>query len=262
MPQKLSLKWNEFQSNITKNFNLLREEEFLQDVTLVTDDNELIHANKFMLSACSNYFKEIFKNNSKHLHPLICLTGISHEDLKSLLEYVHNGEVSILEGNLDRFLELAKRLRIEGLFQDRFQQETKIIESFKHEPQDFNQEEVNSEIFCPDNLQMETGKAFDEDAALEEIVSTGELHKETLGEQQTVQDKLKEIKQYCQRVDVDLYKCVLCGKSSNRPRNIRRHIETHFDGLLEFPCKKCGHIFHTRKSLDNHVQNKCGKVQI
>ena len=161
MTQQFSVKWSEFQSNITKTFNLLREEDYLQDVTLVTDDNDQLHANKFMLSACSTYFKEIFKNNSKHPHPLICLTGMNHEDLNSLLEYVHNGEVSILEGNLDRFLEVAKRLKIEGLFQDRIQLETKNIEIFKHDQED--QEERNSEIYCPDNLQMETGEPFDED---------------------------------------------------------------------------------------------------
>ena len=50
MSEKFGIKWNDFHSNVTKSFGLLRDEDYLQDVTLVTDDNKQISAHKLVLS--------------------------------------------------------------------------------------------------------------------------------------------------------------------------------------------------------------------
>ena len=63
MPEKFDLKWNDFHSNVSKSFGLLRNEDYLHDVTLVSDDYKQVTAHKLVLSACSEYFKNIFKNN-------------------------------------------------------------------------------------------------------------------------------------------------------------------------------------------------------
>ena len=68
MSEKFCLKWNDFESNVSNSFSLLRNEDYLHDVTIVSDDNEQISAHKLVLSACSEYFKNIFKKN-KHSHP-------------------------------------------------------------------------------------------------------------------------------------------------------------------------------------------------
>ena len=72
MNENFCLKWKDFKSNASKTFGIIRDEDFLQDVTLVGDDNAQIAAHKHVLSACSEYFKNIFINN-KHSHPLLCL---------------------------------------------------------------------------------------------------------------------------------------------------------------------------------------------
>ena len=63
MTEKFCLKWNDFNSNASKAFGLLRKEEFLQDVTLVAEDNTQVAAQKLALSSCSEYFKNIFIYN-------------------------------------------------------------------------------------------------------------------------------------------------------------------------------------------------------
>merc|ERR1712243_472272 len=103
MPEKFCLKWNDFQTNVSKSFGLLRNEEYLHDVTLVSDDHNKMSAHKLVLSACSDYFRDIFKNN-QHSHPLICLDGISTEDLRNILDYMYNGEVQIYQEGLERFM--------------------------------------------------------------------------------------------------------------------------------------------------------------
>lgn len=54
------LRWNNFQTNITSQFETLRQEEDFVDVTL-TCDGKSVKAHKVVLSACSPYFKELFK---------------------------------------------------------------------------------------------------------------------------------------------------------------------------------------------------------
>merc|ERR1712133_329831 len=114
MAEKFNLKWNDFHSNVSKSFILFRNEEYLHDVTLASDDQNKVSAHKLVLSACSEYFRNIFKNN-QHAPPLLCLDGVSTNDLKNIMDYIYNGEVQIFQDNLDRFLAVAQRLKLEGL---------------------------------------------------------------------------------------------------------------------------------------------------
>ena len=114
MSEKFSLKWNDFQSNVSRTFSLLRSEEEFFDVSLVSDDQKMMSAHKLVLSASSPYFKHILTHN-KHSHPLLCLDGVSSGELQFVLDYIYQGEVQIYQEQLDRFLEVAQRLKLEGL---------------------------------------------------------------------------------------------------------------------------------------------------
>ena len=59
---KFSLKWNDFSSNVHKSFINLRKEEDFFDITLVGDDFKQVTAHKLVLSASSEYFKNIFSD--------------------------------------------------------------------------------------------------------------------------------------------------------------------------------------------------------
>ena len=120
MSEKFCLKWDDFETNVSKSFGLLRDEDcHLHDVTLVCDDNKQVSAHKLVLSACSEFFKSIFKNNiNMHPNPLICLEGISSTELKDILDYMYNGEANIFQENLDKFLSIAQRFKIRGLLQN------------------------------------------------------------------------------------------------------------------------------------------------
>ena len=117
MTEKFNLKWNDFNTNTSKAFGLLRTDKSLQDVTLVGEDNHQVAAHKLILSACSDYFRNIFRNNI-HSHPLLCLEGITSADLDNIMDYVYNGEVKIFQEDLDRFLAVAQRFKLQGLLSD------------------------------------------------------------------------------------------------------------------------------------------------
>merc|ERR1712126_713888 len=111
------LKWNDFKSNVSKSFGIFRNEEYLHDVTLVSDDQHQVTAHKLVLSASSDYFKNIFKKN-KAANPFLCLDGVFSSDLTNILDYIYNGEVQIFQENLDRFLNVAQRFKLKGLLGD------------------------------------------------------------------------------------------------------------------------------------------------
>ena len=110
-----SLKWTDYQSNVSKSFQSLRNNEDFCDVTLVGDDFKQFTAHKVILSSCSEYFKNILKNNGKHSHPILCLQGLSFQDIQNILDYIYNGELNIYQEDIDRFLFVAQRLKLEGL---------------------------------------------------------------------------------------------------------------------------------------------------
>ena len=106
--EKFSLKWNDFHSNVSKSFGLFRNQEYLHDVTLVSDDQKQVTAHKLVLSASSEYFQNIFKNN-KIPNPFLCLDGVSSNDLENILDYIYNGEVQLYQ-NKTKSLESRDKL--------------------------------------------------------------------------------------------------------------------------------------------------------
>ena len=114
MSEKFCLKWNDFRSVVSQSFSVLRQEADFYDVTLVTDDHTQISAHKLVLSASSDLFKSILRKN--HLsHPLLYLSGVDSTSLGFVLDYIYQGEVEIYQNELDNFLEVAQKMKIDGL---------------------------------------------------------------------------------------------------------------------------------------------------
>jgi hypothetical protein len=55
-----SLKWNNYSASLSEAIQILRIDYDLVDVTLSCEGKK-IPAHKVLLSACSNYFKDVFK---------------------------------------------------------------------------------------------------------------------------------------------------------------------------------------------------------
>lgn len=67
-----------------------------------------------VLSACSPYFQAIFTNHPEK-HPIVILKDVPYADMKSLLDFMYRGEVSVDQERLTAFLRVAESLRIKGL---------------------------------------------------------------------------------------------------------------------------------------------------
>ena len=93
--EKLCLRWNDFESNISVAFRELREEKDFFDVTLACDDSQ-VQAHKVILSACSPFFRNILRRNP-HQHPLLYLKGVKYKELLSVLNFMYQGEVNVAQ---------------------------------------------------------------------------------------------------------------------------------------------------------------------
>lgn len=122
--QQYSLKWNNYISHLAYHFENLRTEEEFTDVTLCCEGKK-IKAHKIILSACSTYFRDVFKENP-HPHPVIIFKNVKYSDLTSIIQFMYNGEVSVIQDLLPSFLQTAELLQVRGLT------DTNLTESAKN----------------------------------------------------------------------------------------------------------------------------------
>ena len=249
MSEKFSLKWNDFQSNVSRTFSQLRSEEEFFDVSLVSDDQKMMSAHKLVLSASSPYFKHILTVN-KHSHPLLCLDGVSSAELQCVLDYIYQGEVQIYQEQLDRFLVVAQRLKLEGLNSPDDEQERKIknetAEYHRHQfRNNYQPEATATEVVDIENFKSETSvsKRRPRQSSLMLNENFTELNTEEINE---------KIEEYLVRAEDGSYSCEVCGKAGVfKKSDMKKHVETHMDGL-SFPCQSCDKTFRSRNSLSIH----------
>ena len=244
MSEKFCLKWNDFQSNVSISFGLLRNEDYLHDVTIVTDDNVQIPAHRLVLSACSEYFKNIFMKN-KNTNLLICLEGVNSHDVRNILDYIYNGDVKIYQEHIDRFLEVAQRFKLEGLQVNNRQDKSpeEITQQLKKAEDQKPLGGKNPSSQKSNNRQPKVGN---ERAVVSNNIPLNP-HSEVLTEINN------QIDEHTEKALDGTYVCKLCGKKTGANKaHIRNHIETHLDGL-SFNCQHCGKAFRSRNSLSKHI---------
>ena len=237
MSEKFSLKWNDFKSNVSKSFRLFRNEEYLHDVTLVSDDQHQVTAHKLVLSASSDYFKTIFKNN-KHSTTLLCLDGISSIDLSNILDYIYNGEVQIYQENIDRFLTVAQRFKIEGLLGDENEEEKE-------------EEKVIPNFSSPVVTRTPKRTKTEQNHIIENTSIQLNDQKYTTDLFELDQKLYEHMEQISNEPNNLLFSCKFCSKTAKQRQDMKFHVETHIGGL-SFPCDTCGKEFRSRVGLRVH----------
>ena len=244
MSEKFCLKWNDFQTNVTKSFGQLRNEDDFFDVTLVSDNKQQVSAHKVVLSSCSDYFKSILKQN-KHSHPLLCLEGISFSELENVLDYIYNGEIQIFHENLERFLQIAERFQLEGLLGEKEGKSPgEIKEEALHHINIPSEEEITVVSSPSAQKQNASKRMFSENVIsvnASDITNTDEID--------------RQIEELIEKVGVKQYKCKPCGKISTQKSNANEHAEVHMEGL-SFSCHMCEKTFRSRQSLRKHIAKK------
>lgn len=269
MSEKFNVCWNDFHSNASKSFKKFRDESYLHDVTLISDDFKRISAHKLVLSACSEYFRNIFQQTKQQSHPFLCLDGVNFTDMQNVLNYVYEGEANLHQEDLERFLTIAQRLKLDGLELDcntdmKCEENISKSKSFREYREESYLHDVT--LISNDNKQISPHKLEDnvsndqacdvnKDNDNEDVKRKKREWPMTLNGEPINENKLKDIlSENCVRNTDNTFSCKVCDRSFTGT-NIaiaKRHIEIHIEGL-NYACSLCDKNFKTKNSVSNHV---------
>ena len=239
--EKFNLKWNDFQVNVSKSFGLFRNEKYLQDITLVSEDFQTIQAHKLVLSACSEYFRNILQKTNTGAQAVLCLDGVKAVDLQNVLDYVYEGEVKIVQEDLDRFLNIAQKLKLQGL--SHYQDKTTFEPNLSEEPEIKQEPEVSR---TPGPRKSKT----------EDQPSVVTIQDQN-GESMTEEEHRQYLNDNIRMNEDNTANCKICGKCfggglNNSAQRARLHVEKHIKGLGH-NCSQCVKTFKSKSSLSMHV---------
>ena len=245
---KFCLKWNDFQTCASQAFHSFRAEKDFFDVTIISEDQVQFESHKVVLSASSNFFRNILRKNN-HNNPLLYLHGIQSTSLKLILDYIYQGEVQIYQEELDQFITNASNLQIMGL------QENSNIED-KKEDLEVNESKSHFKSFVEhiegkDSVKIVSSenekKLFDS-----KIVSYVDNE---AGDDTCISELMEKISQMTEKVD-GIYTCKVCHKQAKDKTNLGKHIESHIEGI-SLTCEHCNKKFRSREAIRLHKQRHC-----
>ena len=237
--EKFCLKWNDFQTTVSQSFGLLRKEEHFFDVTLVSDDEIQISAHKLVLASSSSFFKSVLRK-SPHSHPLVYLSGVDSANLEFIMNYIYHGEVQISQELLDAFLDVAQKLKVSGLISD-------------GNKELYSEQKPNSKI-----QEIQDANLFKEEFQESFVDSIGLKHTKqatfaiATQEESDIREKVSEM---LVKSDGN-YVCTVCGKAGRDTGNMKRHAETHIEGLT-YNCTICDKTYRSKRSLYFHNKFVC-----
>ncbi|CAH1391106.1 unnamed protein product [Nezara viridula] len=280
--QQFSLRWNNYLHHITEAFDTLREDENLVDVTLCCEGRK-IKAHKMLLSACSSYFREIFKENPCH-HPIIVFHNVKYEDLWALVSFMYKGEVNVEQEGLSSFLNTAELLEVQGLTggpsrtdetDDENSQDIKTNRK-QNSPKSFARPE--SPVLKRRKLPTEDNLKKDHKTPLA-LVKTepdfygGDSHDESEDQKpQSLSLSQKLDKNYDNNYSDENMdgssEIGSAGGSNNDMTNMQDSLQVFAHGLWRrlhpslkrFGCDECGKVFKHPRSLDHHKKMHEGRT--
>lgn len=121
--KQYAVNWNNHMNHVRKAFDTLLTNCELTDVILYADGQK-IGAHKMLLSACSEYFRNLFLELPQD-NLVVVLNGVSYSVLIDILKFIYNGEVSVDSEVFESFLQTAEFLQISGLTDGRKHKEKK-----------------------------------------------------------------------------------------------------------------------------------------
>ena len=241
MSDKFCLKWNDFQTTVSSSFKTFRQEEDFCDVTLVSDDEVQMSAHKLIVSACSSFFKSILKKNP-HTSPLLYLSGVDSTNLGYILDYIYQGEVQLFQDHLNPFMEVAQKLKIEGLLSKHEEEESPLEFDNTGSNESFNDPFKPVKSFdaqSPEPLIKEKKK----NVRLTDPIKTVAVAAGNVDVKETIKEMYHK--------ENDMFVCKPCGKVFKESKHILQHVDTHIDGLC-YDCSQCDKSFRSANALYIH----------
>ena len=290
----VSVKWDDYQPTISNAFSAFRNEKYLHDVTLLTDDQEHFTAHRLVLSVSSDYFKKMFEHTSNQQHLVICVDGVSSDVMMQLLDFIYIGEAKMPKASVQKFMAVAHRFKLNGVSLDE-------IDDLKSKKVSKKEQVLykNESNIIQDDFIFEDVKKEDDDEEPKNLIqlqertenlsenSTGDVEK-THSDSKTLKVNKKSIprtkdgkfksyksdKEVCMNCNLTFdsktekfqhkmihkkdYLCTFCDFKTKNTQVIREHERTH-TGEKPLVCTWCGKGFSQKRSLQQHERLHTGE---
>ena len=266
-----NLKWKHIISNLNHSISDMFTDNNYSDVTLVSDDKIPFQAHRYVLSAFSPVLKNILLSNP-HSHPLIYLSGVSHEELNSILQFIYLGVASINYICLDKFFQAAVDLQIKN-----------VAENIKDGPKHNLDEDIadgNTNLDTPGNVELVFDKIAEhgQGMCLYKCDKCEATYKSKIA--LNTHNRRKHIGivypcKYCQykattqndrKVHQESiheglrFACDMCEYQASQQTHLRIHKKAVHLGVRYF-CNQCAHQFTDKGYLKKHQQSVHGGVK-
>ena len=189
------------------------------------------------MSSCSEYFRNILVKHV-HSHPLICLDGVSSEDIKNVLDFIYTGELQIFQEDLDKFLYIAEKLKLDGLvgIQDL------ACKSMKDETPKFEEDILDKNVIS-EKIKVEPNIEGNEGVIAISFSSA---------EFPNIEELDSKIIKNSQKIKNIGTQCFICGRIFKKADHAKEHVEvSHIEGL-KFPCNICNKVLKNRRAIRSH----------
>jgi len=257
--EKLCLRWNDFERNISEAFREIRDDKDFFDVTLVCEEKQ-IQAHKIILSACSPFFKKVLLSHH-HEHPLIYLMGVKYKDLKAVLNFMYHGQVNVAHDELNSFLQVAEDLKIKGLSLNTVGDRSVSSYTAPEIAEDLElkgTEKLNSDKVHDNPSESQLIEVKEEHILEPEERDNGynmvNFDENEIEMQEYNESYNQQLLPYNDEDGKTFYYCDECDKKFAYKRSLQKHKLTQHDGV-EFPCDQCDHQSKTIVLLKRHINS-------
>jgi len=265
--------------SITEAFKTLFNQKSFSDVTIAFDDQTQFSAHKVILSALSPVFNQLLLANS-HPHPLLYMSGVHHQDMKSLLQFMYLGEVTIFQDRMPSFMEAAKKFRLATFFESNTEDIGKDMEDKdikEYGVADDLEDEADSEEEVGDTVPSDNSKTY-EDKSSSKSFPSGNIVDANIDDGDALtsctdcrldstEHKKNCLREYDYKVVGSQFSCKRCEYNTTIKMNMKRHHQTKHDNIqygctqCEFTSKRADHLKIHEKSKHLGITYKCKECE-
>ena len=152
------------------------------------------------------------------------------------MDYIYHGELKIYQEDIDRFLEIAQRFKLEGLTP----------------PESPSNESIDEERKVATSIQDQSTYFADESNIKTSTVNERKMVVVSNSDIDTIYKLDQKVLESYSRDEDGQFSCHYCARIFKRSNHIKEHVEVHFDGLI-LKCDRCEKTCTSRSALRNHV---------
>ena len=235
------ISWQDFESSSPEIIRNLWKDEDFSDVTLATDDGQIVRAHRVVLCSASSKLKRILRAH-KQDNPIVYLPGFDSGHLVNLVQFIYQGKCQVREELLEEFLNCGKSLGVANLteyFQTKGNE--KLIQSQTTNPSRegdrFSAESVKNEN------SPETSLSFDQAGVMSDFCKICNRNFAHLKRHIKTKHSKREKKT-----------CSVCDMKFAQNVSLRRHFETQHSGKEKKKCNMCKYEAHKKSDITEHIE--------